>query len=149
MVHVGDIVALDSFVTALAPPPPLWAGEFMTPEDVLKPENISKVFKAARLAGLKCHPGVGAMWRGPNFEGRKHDKGILRRFGATICMMSVMPEAAVAALYQGENEKVNVYTASLIVNNDIEVPLHETNQERANELSAKLGNMLLNLVSSL
>lgn len=148
-VRVGDIVTHDSFVTAFAPPPPYWGGEFETPEDVLKPENIEKVMDAARAAGLNCHVGVGAMWRGPNFEGRKHDKMVLRQAGATVCMMSIVPETEVAVLYQGENERVNVYTASLIVNNDIEEPLHKTNQERAKELSAKLGQLLLNLIDSL
>jgi len=98
-VHVRDIVAHDSFITLFAPKRPLTSGEFVSPEDMLKEENIKQIEESAKLAGLNCHRGAGVMVSGPDFEGRKHDKRIMREFGATMAMMSILPEVAVAALY--------------------------------------------------
>ncbi len=144
-VKVGDIVAHNGFVTLFAPPLPLWAGEFVSPEDTLKDENNVKILTAAREAGLVCHLGAGAMVRGPFFEGRKHDKRILRQFGATMAMMSILPEAAVAALYP----EVKVYAMSFITNSASEEHSHEENQKRAKESSGKLGALLLSLIDML
>lgn len=143
-VKVGDVVAQDGFVSLFAPPRPLWGGEFVSGEDVLKEENIAKIEDAARKAGLDCHRGAGAMVRGPDFEGRKHDKRILRDAGATVAMMSILPEATVAALYPD----VNVYAVSFITNSDSEEHSHEENQKRAKAASTKLGDLLLNLVDT-
>lgn len=144
-VKVGDIVAHDGFVTVFAPPLPLWAGEFVSPEDTLKDENNVKILTAAHEAGLACHLGAGAMVRGPFFEDRKHDKRILRQSGATMAMMSILPEAAVAALYSD----VKVYAMSFITNSASEEHSHEENQKRAEESSEKLGALLLNLIDIL
>lgn len=141
-VRVGDVVAHDGFITLFAPPLPLWGGEFVSPEDVLKEENSTKVFKAARKSGLNVHFGAGAMVRGPFFEGRRYDKRILRQAGATMAMMSILPEAAVAAFYPD----VNVYAISFITNNDSEEHSHEENQKRAKASASKLGDLLLNLI---
>ncbi len=144
-VKVGDIVIHDGFVTLFAPPLPLWAGEFVSPEDALKEKNGWWMMQAAANAGLAFHYGAGAMVRGPFFEGRKHDKRILRECGASMAMMSILPEAAVAALYP----EVKVYAMSFITNTASEEHSHEENQKRAAESSAKLGSLLINLVNSL
>jgi len=144
-IGVGDIVAHDGFVTLFAPPLPLWAGEFVSPEDTLTLVNINKILDVAYEAGLKCHVGAGAMVRGPYFEGRKHDKRILRECGAAMAMMSILPEAAVAALYP----EVNVYALSFITNTASEEHSHEENQKRAKESSGKLGNFLLHLIKEI
>lgn len=143
-VKVGNIVIHDSFVTLFAPPLPLWAGEFVSPEDtLLKGRNGWWMMQAIANAGLVHHYGAGAMVRGPYFEGRKHDKRILSECGATMAMMSILPEAAIAALYP----QVNVYAMSFITNTASEEHSHEENQKRAKESSAKLGCMLLNLIN--
>ena len=144
-VKIGNVVAHDGFVTLFAPPLPLLGGEFVSPEDALKKQNIRKIKRAAKRAKLTCHHGAGAMVRGPFFEGRKYDKKILREFGATMAMMSVLPETAVAALYP----EVEVYAVSYITNTDSEEHSHEDNQARAKVSAKKLGSLLLNLVSSL
>lgn len=148
-IKVGDIVAHDGFVTLFAPPLPLEAGEFVSPEDTLKNSNNIKIIAAAIAAGLVWHMGAGAMVRGPGFEGRKRDKRILRQCGASMAMMSILPEAAVAALYQDPDEEVRVYAVSFITNTASEEHSHPENQRRAAESSAKLGFMLSHLVSSL
>lgn len=145
-VKVGDIMAHEGFVTLFAPTA-LVAGEFVSPEDTLKAENNVKIFMAANKAGLNCHLGAGAMVRGPRFESRKYDKRILRQFGATAAMMSIVPEADIAALYQDPDEEVKVYAVSFITNTASEEHSHEENQKRAKESSAKLGALLLNLIS--
>lgn len=148
-IKVGDIVAHDGFVTLFAPPLPLEAGEFVSPEDTLKYDNNMKIFAAAIAAGLLWHAGAGAMVRGPGFEGRKHDKRTLRQCGASMAMMSILPEAAVAALYQDPDEDVKVYAVSFITNTASEEHSHEENQQRANAAKNKLGNLLLHLIRSL
>lgn len=147
-VKVGDIVAHNGFITLFAPTA-LMAGEFVSPEDTLKNENNVKIITAAANADLVCHLGAGAMVRGPRFEGRKHDKNILRHLGATVAMMSILPEADIAALYQDPDEEVKVYAMSFITNTAIEEHSHEENQKRAAKSSAKLGALLLNLIDSL
>lgn len=144
-IHVGSIVAHNGFITEYAPPRPLYGGEFVSPEDVLKEENNKKIILAAYNTGLDYNHGAGAMVRGPDFEGRKHDKRILRENGANMAMMSILPECAIAALYP----EVEVYAMSFITNDDSEKHLHETNQERAKAASGKLGDLLFNLVQSL
>lgn len=144
-IKVGDVVSHNGFITLFAPPLPLWGGEFISPEDMLKEESILKIRNAAHKAGLTCCRGAGAMVRGPFFEGRKHDKKILREFGASMAMMSVLPETAVAALYSD----VNVYAMSFITNTASEEHSHEENQERAKKSSQKLGNLLLSLIESI
>lgn len=144
-IKVGDIVAHDAFVTPFSPRRPLWAGEFDSPEDMLKEENVVKIQTAAKAAGLAVHTGAGAMVCGPDFEGRKHDKRILRESGASMAMMSILPEAAVAALYP----EVKVYALSFITNSASEEHSHEENQKRAKESSGKLGDLLLRLIRSL
>lgn len=148
-IKVGEVVVHNGFVTLFAPPLPLLAGEFVNPEDTLKIDNNTKILLAALGEGIVCHLGAGAMVRGPGFEGRKHDKRILRQCGASMAMMSILPEAAVAALYQDPDEEVKVYAVSFITNTASEEHSHEENQRRAHESSAKLGAMLLHLISSL
>jgi len=144
-VKVGDIVAHDGFITLFAPKRPLTSGEFVSPEDMLKEANIREIEECAQKVGLNCHRGAGAMVSGPDFEGRKHDKRIMREFGATMAMMSILPEVAVAALYP----RTNVYAISFITNTDSEEHSHEDNQVRAKASADKLGALLLNLIISL
>lgn len=140
----GQVVAHNGFITVYAPPRPLEAGEFVSAGCTLKEENIIKLEKAAKEAGLVCHRGKGVMVCGPDFEDLA-DKKIMRKAGGTMAMMSILPEAAVAALYS----YVNVYAVSFFSNSDTEEHSDEVNQRRAKESSDKLGNMLLNLMGSL
>ncbi|MFH1193706.1 MAG: hypothetical protein V1661_01790 [bacterium] len=144
-IKVGDLVAHDGFIMVCAPPLPLWGGEFNSAEDVLKRINIQRTKRSARRAGLVCHEGAGVMVRGPGFEGRKYDKKILSGFGASMAMMSILPEATVAALYP----EVNVCAISFITNTASEEHSHAENQKRASESAGKLGDLLLNLIESL
>ncbi|MBU1180448.1 hypothetical protein KJ885_05900 [Patescibacteria group bacterium] len=144
-IKVGDTVAYDSFVLPPMFEPLLWGGEFESPEDVLKDENILKIQGAAEEAELKCHRGTLGYVRGPSFEGRKKDKQNLRANGADTAGMSIAPECSVLAL----DPKCKVYAVGFITNTDSEEHSDETNRERAKQSSDKLGQLLLNLISSL
>jgi len=142
-VEVGDIVIVDGFVTLFAPPMPLYGGEFCSPEDALNK-------KLQRLAlgwgePLDVKTGGLVMVRGPFFEGRKYDKGNLARTGASMVGMSVLPEACVAALYEG----VRVLALSFVTNDDIEEHSHDDNQRAAKAAAAKLGGFLTEVIGKL
>jgi len=145
-IKVGDIVVADGFVTLFAPPMPLWAGEFCSPEDALDRE-----FRQLALAEAKglidAHQGGYAMLRGPFFEGRKYDKAILRMVGASTVGMSTLPEACVASLYKDEG--VKVLALSFITNTDSEDHSHEENLARAKASSGKLGTLIERIVSKI
>lgn len=145
MVHVGDVVVIDGFVTVFAPPMPLWAGEFVSPEDTLdiKLANLALGLRG-NLQGL--YAGGYAMVRGPFFEGRLYDKRILRNTGAMAVGMSTLPEACIAALPQ---YKANVLGLSFITNSDSEKHSHGENVLRAKESGAKLGGFLTRIVEAL
>jgi len=144
-IMVGDVVAHNGFVTLFAPPRPLFPGEFVAPEAKLKKENNIKIINAALDAGLTPHWGSGAMVCGPDFEGVLHDKDIMQRTGASMAMMSILPEVAVAALYPD----TQVYAVSFITNTASEEHSHEENQKRAKGAGAKLGSLLSGLVKSI
>lgn len=148
-IKVGDIVAHTGFITLFAPPRPMFPGEFVSAEDCLSEKNAKLIIKCANSVGLAAHMGAGAMVTGPDFEGRQYDKAIMRECGASMAMMSILPEAAVASLYTGQEtnrQKVNVYAMSFITNNDSEEHSHEENQKRAHEKAQLLGKMLEDLI---
>lgn len=144
-IRVGDVVAYDSFALSRSFEPPTWGGEFTSPEDMLRDENILKIQEAAEKAELKCHRGTLAYVLGTTFEGRKHDKQNLRANGADTAGMSIAPECSILPL----DSESNVYAVGFISNTDSEEHSDEINRERAKESSDKLGNLLLNLISSL
>lgn len=139
--QVGDVVIADGFVTLFAPPMPLFAGEFCSPEDKLSHRMRetaleTKVLKDGKV--LLTHQGGYAMVRGPLFEGRRYDKPFLRLTGASAVGMSTLPEMCVIALYPD----AEALCLSFITNTDSEEHSHETNQARAKESSALLGAYL-------
>ena len=75
-IGVGDVVVVDGFVTLFAPPMPLWAGEFCSPEDVLTDSTATIARAASEHTGVRV--GGYAMVRGPFFEGRRYDKPCLQ-----------------------------------------------------------------------
>lgn len=146
--QVGDLVVTDGFVTLFAPPMPLYAGEFCSPEDRLDRHMRSvasdiRVFKDDAV--LLTHNGGYAMVRGPFFEGRKYDKYILRNTGVMAVGMSLLPEMCVIALYEG----ASAVCLSFITNTMSEEHSHETNQQRAKQSSALLGEYLERLVAQI
>ncbi len=142
-IRVGNLLVADGFITLFAPPMPLWAGEFCSPEDCLD----SRLCELAVSAGeglLRVHQGAYAMVRGPFFEGRKYDKEMLRKNGASVVGMSTLPESCVASLYKDEGAKV--VCISFITNTDSEEHSHLENVARAKESSTKLGLYLERLI---
>lgn len=138
-IRVGDIVVIDGFVTCFSPPLPLYAGEFCSPEDALDPGMV----KAAGRIRLEGAPdavkrGGYAMMRGPHFEGRRYDKAFIASTGAKTVGMSVVPEAAIAALY-GD---VRVLALAFVTNDAVETHSHETNRSRALARAAMLSQFL-------
>lgn len=143
---VGDLAFMQSFVMPGGHEEmPLWAGEFVSPEDVLALEWRDVAGQAAERAGLVLHPeGNHAYVRGPHFEGRRHDKGNLRKLGADTVGMSVKPECCVAALYGAR-----VMGVAFITNDAVAEHSHEDNVARAKAASAKLGAFLEQVVRTL
>ncbi len=146
MFAVGDLVFMQSFVMSGGHEEmPLWGGEFVSPEDALAIEWRVLACEAAERAELVLHStGNHAYVRGPHFEGRTHDKGNLRKLGATTVGMSVKPECCVAALYGARAMGI-----AFITNDAVESHDHETNVARAKASSAKLGAFLEHVVTSL
>ncbi len=143
--RVGDLAYLQSFVMFGNEEMPLWAGEFVSPEDALARGLADYAITAAERTGLVLHEdSAHAYVRGPHFEGRSHDKGTIKRLGATTVGMSVKPECCVAALYGAQALGI-----AFITNDDVEAHEHETNVARAKAAGGKLGAFLSGLVSIL
>lgn len=138
---VGSIAVVKSFITLFAPPMPLWAGEFCSPEDMLDDKLNNLAFLACGDVQLSNKVASHAMVRGPFFEGRKNDKSILKSFGADVVGMSMLPEACVAAVYG-----VKTIGLGFVTNNDIELHSHEENMARAKQSQVKLGALLTSLI---
>lgn len=140
---VGDLVFMQSFVMSGGHEEmPLWAGEFVSPEDTLALAWRETADRAATNAGLVLHPhGNHAYVRGPHFEGRSHDKGNLRKLGANTVGMSVKPECCVAALYGAEAVGI-----AFVTNDAVAEHSHEHNVACARAASPKLGTFLYNLI---
>lgn len=125
------VCVTDGFVTMFAPPMPLFAGEFCSPEDALDRELIEKVIKNTRRPGhFDKWVAIGGhvMVRGPFFEGRRYDKQFLASTGAKTVGMSTLPEACVAALFGAK-----VLALAYVSNDDKEKHSHEENVRRARE----------------
>lgn len=142
---VGDIMVVDGFVSLFAPDMPLYAGEFVSPDDTLAPglrdlamASVNEVTGTAKMGGY-------TMLRGPFFEGRRYDKSFLIASGASTVGMSSLPEACVAALYHQEG--VRVIALNFITNTASEAHSHEVNQRRALERSGDMGRVLGSIIS--
>jgi len=142
-IGVGDVTIVDGFVTLFAPVMPLYAGEFVSPEDALDAglQQIAAAAVAKTIAPAKR--GAYVMIRGPFFEGRKYDKAILADVGASVVGMSVLPEACVAALYPGTRVVVVAFTT----NTAFETHSHASNQAVAGARAAALGACLKELIA--
>jgi purine-nucleoside phosphorylase len=143
--ETGSIVIMDGFVTVFAPPMPLYAGEFCSPEDSLTSELLNVAVDCRRhYDGPVCTGGY-AMVRGPFFEGLRYDKNVLAATGAKIVGMSTLPEACVCALYPG----VQMLGLAFVTNGDSEVHSHEVNIERAKKSAEGLSNYLNHLIAAI
>lgn len=141
-IDVGDIVMIDGFVTLFAPPMPLYAGEFCSPEDTLSKALMAEASFVYQEMGMTSIRGGHAMVRGPQFEGRKYDKALLASTGAKLVGMSTLPEACVAALYPG----VRVLAFAFVTNDAVEEHTHETNMAVAKASRETLGDFLTRTV---
>ena len=136
---VGDVIAVDGFVTLYAPEMPLYAGEFCSPEDTLDPKLLLMAIE--EQGKLLVRVGGHVMVRGPFFEGRRYDKRLLAASGADVVGMSMLPEACVAALYEAR-----VLGLGFVTNDDQETHSHETNLVRAKASASELGGFLERIV---
>lgn len=141
MLEVGTIAIIDGFITLYAPEMPLWAGEFCSPDDAID-EKLIDIASAAQREETRTHVVSHAMLRGPFFEGRKYDKPLLAESGAKVVGMSMLPEACVAAL-----RGIKILCLGFITNSMFEVHSHETNQARAEKVSAHLADYLIRIIS--
>jgi len=150
-IKVGDVVLPYGLVTLFAPPMPLYAGEFVSPEDAIDRETLQQVFYRCRQTEthgdgwnlpLRVTRGNHAMLRGPFFEGRRCDKALLAKCGADVVGMSLLPELCVAALYPG----VKVIPLTFVTNTASEEHSHEENQARAREKAEALGDLVSHTV---
>lgn len=140
--EVGQIGVVDGFVTLYAPEMPMWAGEFVSPEDTLDPEL--RAIAHAECGELVVRDVGHVMVRGPFFEGRKYDKGLLAETGAGIVGMSMLPEACIAALYGAK-----VLGLGFVTNDDVAEHSHEENLRQARAAAAHLGGFLTRIVTRL
>lgn len=139
---VGNIAVIDGFVSLYAGKLPYWGNEFYSPEDTIN-ERLNKI--ALREKGELVAKEVGyAMFRGSNFEGRKYDKRILAASGAGVVGMSMLPEAAIAAIYNAK-----FLGLCFVTNDDKEIHSHEENIVRANKASSLLGDYLKRIISNI
>ncbi|MBU0646644.1 purine-nucleoside phosphorylase [Patescibacteria group bacterium] len=144
--EVGDIVAIDGFLTVLGNmTPPLEGGEFYSADDVISDELLELAEKNGDQFGLKVKIGGYCYYRGPNFEGRKYDKRFIALSGVMAVGMSTLPEALVCALYRDEG--VEILPIAFITNSSIEEHSHEENMARAKEKSKNLGNFVSHLAT--
>lgn len=135
---VGGIAVVNGFVTLYAPEMPMWAGEFVSPDDTLDPALQAIAHEVCPLVAKT----VGhVMVRGPFFEGRRYDKGLLAATGAGIVGMSMLPEACIAALYGAK-----VLGLGFVTNDDVAEHSHEENQRRAKEAAPHLCDFLAQIV---
>lgn len=142
---VGEVCAVDGFVSLYAPVMPIWAGEFCSPDDIL---DASLRHTAIMERGsLVVKEGGHAMVHGPPFEGRRYDKRLLAASGASVVGMSMRPEACVAALYKEEG--VRVLGLGFVTNDDVAEHSHDDNLARAKAASAQLGGFLTRIVTRL
>ena len=140
-VAVGDIVAINGFLTLLANSPmPLYAGEFYSADDVI----FNGLEETTRLAGvqanIKVRLGGYAYVRGPGFEGRVYDKAFVAQSGVSSIGMSTLPEAFVCATYRDEGARV--IPVAFITNSSTEEHSHEENMIRAKAATERLGQFL-------
>lgn len=138
----GQIAAVDGFVTLFAPEMPMWAGEFVSPEDTLDP--ALRAIAHDECGALTVKDVGHVMVRGPFFEGRKYDKALLAASGAGVVGMSMLPEACIAALYSAR-----VLGLGFVTNDDIAEHSHEENLARAKTAAAHLGGFLTRIVRRL
>ncbi len=145
-IRVGTLALIDSFVMFGNEVMPLWVGdEFVSPEDALEAKWTDAAVSAAKSAGISMATGVGhAYVRGPHFEGRRHDKGNLRKLGARTVGMSLKPECSTAALYGAR-----VLAVAFVSNDDVEE--HDDGQisSRVKAAGDKLGAFLVELAPAL
>ena len=142
---VGDICVVNGFITVFAPEMPLWAGEFVSPEDVLD-DGLQRI-ALMECGQLTARCGGYVMVRGPFFEGRKFDKDFLSSTGASVVGMSMLPEACVAALYKGNGARV--LGLAFVTNDAVQEHSHEENLACAGAASKHLGGLLERIVSKL
>lgn len=138
---VGDIAIINGLITLFAPDMPLWGGEFCSPEDALD-TPLSLIALDSSGFGLSVSTAAYAMVRGPQFEGRKHDKGILREAGGDVVGMSILPEACIAALYN-----MRMLALGFVTNSPSETHDHETNVARVKAASQQLAGYLNRIIT--
>lgn len=138
------VCVVDGFVTVFAPDMPLYAGEYVNPEDALDPILRRLAVDVGREVGLKTFEGGLVMVRGPFFEGRKYDKIVLTQTGADVVGMSILPEACVAALHNAR-----VLALGFVSNDAVEPHSDELVRERTKAVGAELGLFLQRIVSRL
>lgn len=140
--NIGEVAIINGFVTLYAPDMPLWAGEFVSPEDTIS-DRLKKIADSQRRELITKETGH-VMVRGPFFEGRKYDKALLAASGAGVVGMSALPEACVAALYG-----VKTLTLGFVTNDDITEHSHQENQKKAKKYSKLLGAFLSRIISNI
>ncbi|MBU2509311.1 hypothetical protein KKE33_02960, partial [Patescibacteria group bacterium] len=138
-----SVVVANGLIMLFAGAMPLYAGEFVSPAKLLSPDLQDLAISCAPK-GLEVRFGVYSMIRGPAFESRQ-DKNLLILAGAKTVGMSLLPELHVLALYP-DTEAVCL---SLVTDELDETADHTTNQKRAGDSAALLGEYLECIVACL
>lgn len=140
--EVGQIAVVNGFVTLYAPEMPMYAGEFVSPDDTLDPalQAIAHDERGELVTKTVGH----VMVRGPFFEGRRYDKALLAASGAGVVGMSMLPEACIAALYNAR-----MLGLGFVTNDDIAEHSHDENQRRAKAAASHLRSFLERIIARL
>ncbi len=144
-VKVGSIVLINGWVSGWSEEMPLFGGEFVNPEDKIARMHFPDIQEAAKLANLQSHKGAHIFWVGPHFEGRLIDKHFMLEAGAICVGMSIKPEAAVTALYDG----VQIIPIGFVTDEPTEETNHQHNCEVAQNAAHKLGQFLERVIAML
>lgn len=144
----GKVYFINSFISDFGEVLPLFAGEFVSPEEMLDAAWRNEARNAVvNLADVDTLCGSYVFYRGPQIEGIRHDKGQMLKRGGSVVGMSIKPECAIAALYKDKG--VRVLALAHVMNGSGEVLNHIVHTEKAQTNSVRLGAILTNIVADL
>lgn len=142
-INIGDLVLVDSFLSLFAPDMTMtFIGEFSNPEDAISQRLINLAKELDVIYGRKIKEGTHAMIRGPWFEGRKVDKIVLRKNGASVVGMSLYPEVGIASMHKN----IEVLPICFVTNGPYDEMNHENHQNEAKRMAESLGAFMKELI---
>jgi len=144
--NVGDVAVIRNFITVYAPKLPLFDGDdFKAPQFTIS-NRLAAIAENPTLPGPGCvQPNaVHVMVKGPNIE-TNLDKLKLAAEGGTVVGLSILPEVAVASLY--EDSGTEVLALALVTNGWVEKHDHKKVKVTGEEETAVLEEYLTAIIA--